>query len=369
MYEAADIVSRERTGFIPAVNRDSSADRVALNQPVNIPVVGAIAAADITPGTNAPNDGDMAPANVALTITKSRYAPIRWNGEETMSTAGTGIWAQLNRDRFAQAMRTLSNEVESDLALLYAKASRSYGTAGTAPFGTAGDLSDMAQALKILEDNGAPGDFHAVFGSAAIANIRGKQSVLFKVNESGTDDMLRRGIIGDIEGASVHNSAQVKTPTKGTGASYTTNTAGYAVGATSITLITGTGTILAGDTVTFAGDTNKYIVKTALTGGVVVLQEPGLLVAIAASATALTVGNTAAQNMVFSRSAITLATRAPAMPEGGDRAFDVVDIADPISGLSFQVAGYQEYRQVRFEVGLAWGVQMIAPRHAVVLLG
>ena len=377
LYEAADVVSRELVGFIPAVTRDSTAERVALNQPVNIPVVGAITTSNITPGVTAPNDGDATPGNVIMTISKSKYAPVRWNGEETMSTAGTGIWAQLNRDRFAQAMRALTNEVEADLAALYAKASRAYGTAATTPFGTANDLSDMAQMLKILEDNGAPGNIHAVFGSAAIANLRGKQSVLFKVNEAGTSDLLRRGIIGDIQGAMVHNSAQVKTHTSGAMASATTDSTGYAVGATAITLATaGTGVVAAGDVITFAGDTNKYVVKSVVfaganpaSGDVITLQEPGLRVAIAASATAITVIATSVRNMVFSGSAIALATRAPAMPEGGDDADDVIDIADPVSGLSFQVAVYRQYRQTRFEVGLAWGVQMVAPRHAALLLG
>ena len=377
LYEAADVVSRELVGFIPAVTRDSTAERVALNQPVNIPVVGAISTANITPGVTAPNDGDATPGNVIMTISKSKYAPVRWNGEETMATAGTGIWGQLNRDRFAQAMRALTNEVEADLAALYVQASRAYGTAATTPFGSANDLSDMAQMLKILEDNGAPGNIHAVFGSAAIANLRGKQSVLFKVNEAGTSDLLRRGIIGDIQGAMVHNSAQVKTHTAGAMASATTNNAGYAVGATAITLATaGTGVVAAGDVITFAGDTNKYVVKSVVfaganpaAGDVITLQEPGLRVAIATSATAITVIATSVRNMVFSGSAIALATRAPAMPEGGDDADDVIDIADPVSGLSFQVAVYRQYRQTRFEVGLAWGVQMIAPRHCGLLLG
>jgi hypothetical protein len=40
---------------------------------------------------------------------------------------------------------------------------------------------------QILDDNGSPQtDLHLVMGSAAMANLRGKQSVLFKVNEAGT---------------------------------------------------------------------------------------------------------------------------------------------------------------------------------------
>lgn len=371
LYEALDVVSREMIGFIPAVARDSSAERAALNETVNIPIVPAVAAADITPGVTAPDSGDQVIGNTTMTIQKSRMVPVRWTGEETKGVQNSGLYPSVNSQRFQQAMRTLVNEVESDLGALCINASRAYGTVATIPFGTAADLSDNAQMLKILQDNGCPQtDLHAVLGTASIANIRGKQSVLFKVNESGSSDLLRRGIIGDLQGAMVHTSAGVKRPAVGTGASYTSTAAGFAIGTTSIPLITGTGTVLAGDVVTFAGDTNKYVVATGVAApGTIVLAEPGLQKALPASATALTISAIHARDMYFDRSAIALVTRAPAMPEGGDQADDVIEVVDPLSGLAFQVAMYRQYRQVHYEVGLAWGVKAVAPRHIALLIG
>lgn len=371
LYEAMDVVSRELVGFIPAVSRDSTPERAAKDQVINIPIVPAITASDITPGVTAPNDGDQTIGNTTMTISKSRYAPVRWNGEEQKAVGQTGMQGNVIRDQFAQAMRVLVNEVEADLAALYVNASRAYGTAGTAPFGTASDLSDLAQSRKILEDNGAPtSDLQLVLNTSAIANLRGKQSLLFKVNESGTDALLRRGIIGDLEGVSLHSSAQVKSTTKGTGASYTSNTAGYAIGATSITLITGTGTVLAGDIVTFAGDTNKYVVATGVAApGALVLAAPGLRQALPASAVAMTVENTSARNLMFSRSAMHLVTRAPALPTQGDSAEDVLEIQDPVSGLAFQICVYKQYKQIRWEVGLAWGVKQSKSEHMMILEG
>ena len=72
--------------------------------------------------------------------------------------------------------------------------------------------------------------------------------------------------------------------------------------------VTGTGTILAGDVVTFAGDSNKYVVATAFSGGSFTINAPGLRAALADN-TAITVGNTAAQNVAFDRNSILLATR------------------------------------------------------------
>jgi hypothetical protein len=51
------------------------------------------------------------------------------------------------------------------------------------------------------------------------------------------------------------------------------------------------------------------------------------------------------------------------MPEGGDTADDVMNVTDPVSGITFQIALYRQYRQVRYEVGLAWGVA--ASRHVI----
>lgn len=378
LYAAADIVSREQIGFIPAVTRDSRIDRVAINQTVNVPVVGAITPVSITPGSYAPDTGGATPGNVTVTISNQYAAPIAWNGDEQIAVSETGLYDSVVTQRFAQGMRAVANMVEADLAALHTKTSRAYGTYNVQPFGTAADLSDMAQVIKILEDNGSPQtDLRAVLSSSAMANIRGKQSVLFKANEAGTDAMLRRGIVGDILGVGIGASAQVKAAvTAGTNnGSATTTAAGFAVGTTNIaTAAAGTGTIVAGDIITFAGDTNKYVVVTGVANvasadTTLTIAEPGLRQAIPASATVITTIAATDRNMVFSKSAIVLATRTPYMPSGGDSASDVMDIVDPVSGLAFQVAMYKQYRQVHFEIGLAWGVKMIAPRHSALLIG
>lgn len=371
LYEALDVVSREMVGFIPAVSRDSGLERAAKNQTINVYIAPPIVGSDIVPGVTAPNDGDAVFGNTTMTVTKSRYWPVRWNGEEQKAVGPTGQGQNAVRDQFAQAFRAAVNEVEADLAALHLSASRAYGTPGTTPFATAADFSDFAQTMKILDDNGAPiSDRQMVLGNAAIASIRGKQSVLFKVNEAGNADLLRNGILGRVEGYDIHASGPVVTFTKGTGAAYTSTAAGFAVGTTSIPLITGTGTVLAGDVVSFAGDTNLYVVATGVAApGTIVIAEPGLRQAIPAAATALTISNTSARNMVFSKTALLLGTRAPALPTQGDMADDRMMITDPVSGISFEVSLYKQYRQVKWEIALAWGVKNVAPRHTALLLG
>ncbi|HCQ9571995.1 TPA: P22 coat - protein 5 family protein [Acinetobacter baumannii] len=373
IFNALDVVSRELTGFIPAVSSDMTYNRAAKGQTVTSPVAPAATATDINPGVTPPNDGDQNIGKVDMTITKARRVPVRWNGEEKLALDNNGAsYNTILRDQFAQAMRTLANEVEADVAGLAIGASRAVGTAGTTPFAT--NLKDSALALKALQDNGAPkGDLQLVIDTTAGANMR-TLGQLTKANEANDDSLLRRGVLLDVHGFAIRESAQVVTPASGTGASATTNAAGYAVGATAITLASaGTGTIVAGDVITFAGDTNQYVVVAGDTdvsnGGTITLAKPGLRKAIPAAATAITVAPTSTRNLAFARSAIALATRIPALPEGGDSADDRMIVTDPVSGLSFEIAIYRQYRQVQYEVSLAWGCAMVKPEHSIILLG
>lgn len=78
----------------------------------------------------------------------------------------------------------------------------------------------------------------------------------------------------------------------GTASSATTDTAGYAVGVSTVTLASaGTGDIRAGDEITFTGDTQVYRVTsgdTDVSNGGSVSFTPALQTAIAGSATAIT---------------------------------------------------------------------------------
>lgn len=373
IYNALDTVSRELVGIIPAVSSDMTFERAAKGQKVKSPVTTGATATDITPDVTPPDDGDQNIGSVEMEITKARRVPVRWNGEEKRGLDNNGAsYNVILRDQFAQGMRTLVNEVEADLAALHLKASRAVGTAGTTPF--ASGLGDTAQALKLLKDNGAPAsDLQMVIDTTAGANMR-TLAQLNKANEANDDSLLRRGVLLDVHGFAIRESAQIKSHTAGTGALATTDATGYAIGAREITLASaGTGTILTGDAISFAGDPNKYIVVAGDTdvsnGGKVTIAAPGLRKAIPAAATAITVTAGSVRNMVFPRSAIALATRAPALPQQGDSAVDRTIITDPVSGLSFEVSVYAQYRQVQYEIALAWGCAALKPEHLAIVLG
>jgi len=366
-YIALDVVSRELSGFIQSVARDPAADRVAVGQTVRSHSTPANAAGgDVTPAMALPSAADQTIANKSFTISKSRYFPFSWSGEEQLGmNAGPGF-LNVKQDQIAQAIRAALNEMESDLALAAKNGgSRAYGTPGTTPF--ASTLADPAQVRKILDDNGAPSsDRHLCINTTAGAALR-TLAQLTKANEAGSVDPMRRGTLLDLHGFEIRESAQVKNHTKGTGTGYVFN-GSHAVGATTIAADTGSGTILAGDVVAFEDDTNKYVVTTALAAGSFTIAAPGLLQA-QTDAKTITIGNNYAGNVAHTRNSVLLGTRLPALPAEGDLAIDRETITDPVTGISLELAVYPGYRMLVYQVLVAWGVTVLKPEHIALLLG
>jgi len=370
IYAALDQITRELVGYIPAVSRNAKTDQAALGETISWPVVGQGAVGTLTPAAYGPSPSDMTVAAPTMTLSHMRDYPFYLTGEELLGLKNGGNDQTIVQNQFYQAFRSLVNEIEAALVVAaYQGASRAYGTAGTLPFATVGDFTDVAQTRKILADNGAPmSDMHLVLSTAAAAKLRGTQSLLLKVNESGTDAMLRQGALGQVEGFSLHESGQVTAITKGTGTSYVTN-GSTAPGVAAIVLQTGSGTVLAGDVVTFAADAvNKYVVNVGVAApGTITLGLPGALVTIATS-NAMTNGNNFTPLCAFDRNALLLAARTPAMPPMGDAADDVIVVQDPLSNLAFQIAMYKQYRRVAYDVAILWGVAAVKQNNIAILL-
>lgn len=372
IYKSADVVGRELVGFIPSVtiNGDAST-RAAKGDTIRshftrTPVVNT----NYAPSMTIPEGTDQTVDNKTLVVDSFASVQIPWTGEDIKHVNNGSGYETIYGDQIAQAFRAITNSIESAVAsVARAGASRAYGTAGTTPF--ASNFNEVAEVRQILVDNGMPLDGQATLVVNTLAGTKLRNlAQLQKANEAGSTALLRQGTLLDLQGLMLKESAAPATVTKGTGASYTSNTAGYAVGSTAITLITGTGTILAGDTVTFAGDTNKYVVATGVAApGVITLAEPGLRVALPTSAVALTVGNTATGNVAFHKGAIELVCRPVAVPAGGDAADDVMTVQDVWSGLVYDISVYKGYKKAMIEVSCLYGAKAWKPQHIAQLLG
>lgn len=363
-YEALDIVSREVTGLLAAVNLDPAAETIAKGQTVYSPVAPANTTSNITPAMTVTAASDQTIGNKSLVIDNYKTSGFNWTAEEAFSLDSR--LGGIMRDQIAQQIRVHVNEIEVALAVAAKNgASRAFGsTAGTAPV-----LADYAQAMKILTDNGAPiSDRHYVIDTTAGVALRGTSN-LYKVNESGDQSLLRQGILGNLYGGDIRESAGIQTTTKGamTGALF--NGAG-AVGDTTITFDTGTVNttgIVAGDILSIGN--YKYVVATGTTStsGTFTINAPGLREVVADN-TAITVFGTSTRNLAFSRNAITLATRLPKFQENDLCAGREV-ITDPRTGLSFELSMWPGQRMIKYEVSIAYGMTVIKPEHLAVIIG
>jgi len=369
IYKAADIVGRELVGVIPSATINSDAtERAAQGDTIRSFATRAATVTTVTPSMTIPEGTDQTVDNKTMSLSTTASVQIPWTGEDIKHVNNGAGFETIYGDQVRQAMRAITNQIESQVAANVAdNASRAFGTAGTTPFGS--NFSEVAEVRQILVDNGMPsndGNATIVMNSAAGTNLRQLAS-LSSVNQAGNADLLRQGTLLDLQGLMIKESAQIASHTAGTGASYLVNGA-LSAGDTTVTVDTGTGTILAGDVITFAGDTNKYVVKTALAGNDLVLQEPGLRADVADN-TAITVVSDYTANIAFHRAAVEIGMRPLAQPAGGDAAVDRLTVQDPVSGMVFEVAAYKGYNKAMFDVSCLYGYKVWKPEFVATLLG
>ncbi len=370
IYKAADIVGREAVGFIPSVTINSGSEAAAQGDTVRAAFTRAATVnTSATPSMTIPEGDDQTVDNKTMTLDTVKSVRIPWTGEDIKHVNNGSGFETLYGDQIAQAFRALTNAVEADVAAeAYKGASRAVGTAGTTPF--ASNFDTVAEARQILFDNGMPvndGRLSLIVNSAAGTNLR-NLAQLQKVNEAGGSQLLRQGELLNLQGAMLKESGQVQSHTKGTGTSYLLNDASSAIGDTTIAADTGSGTIIAGDIVTFAGTSDKYVVNTALSGGSFTIGGPGLRAAEADN-DAITVGNSYTANVMLHQSAVELAMRPLEKPFGGDAAVDVMNVQDPHSGMVYQISVYKGYNKAMIDVTVLYKAKAWKEDAIALLLG
>lgn len=362
-YSAAKEVAAEPFGMIDAINANFDDKAVAKGDSVKVPVAPTRAASDFTPSNTTSSGSDATATSIDVQITKSRKVSWHITGEQERSLQNAEADKTWFSQLLKQGMRTLRNEAEAD-AWVAGKngASRAVGTAGTTPF--ASDINLMADARKVLADNGAPlADLQMVIDTAAGVNLR-KLGIIQQAYQAGSDEERRSGNLLRQFGFQLRESAGVSLHTKGTGASYLLNGA-LAIGDTTVTVDTGSGTIVAGDVVTFAGTSDKYVVNSALSGSSFVLGAPGSR-AVEADNDAVTVGNNYTGNLAFERSAIVGIMRPPLMP--ANPTIQQLLVSDD-KGMTYLLLDIAQYGQRSMELHLAWGFKTVNSEFLAIILG
>ncbi len=365
-----DTVLREQIGFIPAVWINGEVGGAAVGQTINYPLVPDLTLEDATADccdVPCPERTDWAQSS--MTIDYDKRVAFCWTGEEnrkmdnSQPRGGNG----LRNMQLDEAIRVLVNDVERTIANQAVYADHVYTPInGGILFNQQSDnIKDLANIRKILHRAAVPdNDRHLVMGFDASANLINTYN-LTRANENASDATLRRGEMLNMLNFGLHESfaADEDDSTTGTGTGYLVNGAASS-GASTVTVDTGTGTILAGDRVTFAGNSDVYTV-TSYASNIITLNQP--LTGAVADNAAVTLGGSYGRQLAFHRRAIVLATRTPALVGGGDRAEERTYITDPVSGMTFMLSQYGGYRARIYELALVWGVKAVKPEMMVLI--
>lgn len=365
LYSAAQEVSNEPFGVISAITSDFDDKGVAVGDSVKVPVAPIRAVKSFTPSMAMPTGDDATADGVTVQITNTDYVDWNLTGEQIKSLENGGTDKEWVRQMIAQGMRALRNKAEvAACAAIKVGASRAVGTAGTNPF--ASDINIIPDVRKVLFDNGAPmADLQLCIDSSAGTSAR-KLGIIQQAYQAGNDQERRSGDLLRQFGFSIRESAGITAHTKGTGTAYVTS-GSTGIDVPSVALVTGSGTVLAGDVVTFAADTaNKYVVNNGLAApGTITLGRPGAQIVIP-TANAMTIGNNYVPNLAFERSAVVGVMRAPIIPANPIINQTLISDKFGMTYLLLQIAGYG---MITWQLHIAYGFKVVQGEHVAVVMG
>ncbi len=370
LFSAAQEVSAEPFGAIAAINSSFSDKGVAKGDSVKIPYAPVQANTNFAAANVTPEGTSVTAGAISVTIDKSQKNSMVLTGEQIRSLENGGNYQEWVRQWALQAMRALRNEAEQDCALAIKKgASRAVGVAATTPFAT--DMDLIVDVRALLRANGTPfADAQLVLSPAAVANLQ-KLGTFQLAYAAGSDAERRSGLMGRQFGFGLRDSAGIAKHVKGTATGFDVNLGGgYAIGDKTIVVDgSDSGTILAGDVVTWAGDTNKYVIDSASASGAaagnIVLNRPGLRATLADTVEG-TLGADYTPCLAFERNAVVGIMRPPLMP--ANPTINQMLISDSF-GMTYLMLDIAQYGQRSFEMHLAWGFKTVQSEHVALILG
>lgn len=365
---------RERIVLARVVNRDYEREitgaKVGATVAVSVPA--AVASRTVSPDVVPPAVTAVTPTSVNVTVDQWKEAPFAMDDKGLAQVLRGIVPMQLT-----EAAKSLANTIDQYIWGLTHAAGGFYGyagIAGTTPFATGLDeylaARQQADAQLMPADESANFVILDTFAKAQALGLNAVQNAAWR----GSPDAFRSGQIGTVLGAQWDYSQNVPSHTSGTASGATTNSAGYAPGIKTITLASaGTGTVLAGDIITFAGDSQPYVITAGdadVSNGGTLSFEPGLKIALAASAIAISVKASHRVNLLLHRDAIAFAM-APLMDTAmtANRRANCAVAIDEESGLALRLEVSDQYKQTQWTFDALYGGAVIRRELGVRIAG
>ncbi len=358
---------RNMTVMPRLVNTDYSKDAAKKGATVDIPTPPAIASRNVVPGVVPVAAGDMEPGLVQIPLSQWKEAPFVITDKER-AEVDAGIIPQA----VSVAIGALADDVNSYIFSFYPLVYGYTGTSGTTPF--ASTTIDARNARKLLNLQKCPTmDRRGVLDVDAAAAALGL-SAFEDASASSDPRVVGEGIIGRKLGFDWAEDQQVPTHTSTplTAGAATINGA-HAVGVTTVSVAKATNTspLVKGDIITFAGDTQTYVVTadvTLIVGNTDVVISPALKVA-ASGGEAVTLKATHVVNLTFNKFAFAFASRTLKDDDAAALGSIIRSAVDPVSGLTLRLEVTREHKQTKWAFDILFGAQLVRPELACRIAG
>lgn len=365
---------RKRLVMPRLVNTDFSPDTATRGNTVNIPVPPSITTRAVSPDVTPTAAPAHTQSTVPIALDQWYEAPIVFTDKERLEVLDRSV--QMAVEAAADA---LAERVNASIMGLYDEVYSIVGTAGTTPFtgGSPNTYAVASEARKVLNTNKAP------MGERRIVVDPDAEEAAINLSEfadssfAGSPDVLIEGDIGRKLGFDWFMDQQVPSHTAGsitTGAVAKAAT-NQALGTKAVVCTTAASTgavdLKKGDIITFAGDSQTYVVTADVAEASAASDfslniEPGLKVALEGGED-LTLTATHVSNLAFHRDAFAIAVR-QFLPPSAPQA-QVMTMVDQATGLPLRLEVTRQNRQDYWAFDLLWGVKSIRPELAVRIAG
>jgi hypothetical protein len=327
---------------------------------------------DVIPSNVNPAPSDITPGFGSVTLDNWKKVSYALTDKE-VSDLQAGTFTM----QFDAAMDALARTIVRNVWLNYLGAYQAVGTPGITPFSS--NITIAGAARRLLFRAGVPAENRAMIlgfdADAEAINLAIFQQYL----QAGTTDTLREGIIGRASGFAWDTDAYLPNFVGGTLSNGTIKAAlvngAVTVGATSMNIDSAilTGTLVAGDIFTIAGNPQQYVVtgatRTAAGNAIAGLTfSPAAVASFADNAVVTFVANHALAAVAMHPQAICFASKPldNVTFEGGSL---IRQYPDPVSGLTVCLEITRQYKQTVAEFSCLWGSSLVRPECIVRIMG
>jgi len=367
---AHGVKSLQRNSIMPRlVNNNLGSEVAQQGETINIPVPTVVSAVDVVPNANNPALEDSTISTSPLVLSQWKRSPMFHLTDKEMTQVKEGVFFPMQAE---EGINSLAVVVDNYILNLYKQVYGWAGTAGTTPF--ASTIAAASGARTVLSKQLAPVmDRRMVLGPEAEGNasgLRNFQDVSFAIDGNAVAEgrlPSKSGFLWFMDQNIPEHTSGVK------GGTLTINGAHATVGVTSVSVAnSAAGALVEGDILTFAGDSQTYVVGADVTwgsaGNQAVTIQPPLKVALAGSE-AVTLKADHVVNLAFQRNAIAFASRPLNATDKTNLGVMSETVVDPVSGLVLRLEVQAGHKTVQWCYDILFGASMPRPELACRVAG